>query len=168
MLDLIQIGVLQKAFGIKGDANFYLLDQTEIINSNLDFVFVVSNGSVVPFKLDYIDFEQSQLRFRDFPDPQSLKPLLGSKMYLESKYLNADNELSLKNTEEQKWNDFEVYNTEQIKIGVVLQLISYPSHFNLEIENADKEHVLIPFHQDLIVKIDDMKKTMILDLPEGF
>jgi 16S rRNA processing protein RimM len=51
-------------------------------------------------------------------------------------------------------------------LGPIEAIVDLPEHYLAEITHAEKE-VLIPLHPDLIERIDEGKKTVLMDLPLG-
>ncbi len=51
-------------------------------------------------------------------------------------------------------------------IGVITEILNLPGHFTAQVNYQGKE-ILIPVHENLIVRIDNEKKQVMLNLPLG-
>ena len=51
--------------------------------------------------------------------------------------------------------------------GTVTEIFENPGQWLIKIETEEGKELLIPFHEDLIIKIDRKNKTICMDLPEG-
>jgi len=52
-------------------------------------------------------------------------------------------------------------------LGTIGEIINNPGQDLLKIISPEKKEILIPFHEDFIVRIDKKKKTIVVEIPEG-
>ena len=74
------------------------------------------------------------------------------------------------NEEHDDWNFLTGYSVRGLKEGYVgkLALVNVQSaNTLLHVATADGREVLLPFHPDLIAELDEQKRTLLLDIPDG-
>ena len=54
-----------------------------------------------------------------------------------------------------------------VKVGVVEDYEPIPGNFCLYVRTTSGEQVMIPLHEDFILKVDSQSRTLVLDLPDG-
>jgi 16S rRNA processing protein RimM len=52
-------------------------------------------------------------------------------------------------------------------LGTITGIIKNTGQWLLSIASPSKKEILIPLHNDFIVSIDDPKKTIIMEIPDG-
>ena len=52
-------------------------------------------------------------------------------------------------------------------LGIVTEIIQNPGQWLLNVSSPEGRNMLIPLHEDFIVKIDKVKKILVMDIPEG-
>ena len=52
-------------------------------------------------------------------------------------------------------------------LGVITEVISNPGQLILNVISENNRDMLIPLHEDFIVKVDKRKKILVMDIPEG-
>ena len=62
---------------------------------------------------------------------------------------------------------YEVYTDDNLLLGKIIEVIQNPGQWLLNIASPHKKEILFPFHEDLIILLDDKKKIIVLKLPEG-
>jgi 16S rRNA processing protein RimM len=62
---------------------------------------------------------------------------------------------------------YRILTPQNVILGSVTQLIENPGQLLLSVKTEEGRVILVPFHEDLIVKYDRKKKLIIMDLPEG-
>jgi 16S rRNA processing protein RimM len=62
---------------------------------------------------------------------------------------------------------FDVFDENETKIGVVNGIIQNPRQWLLNILSVNKKEILLPAHEDLILRIDSAKKIITVKIPEG-
>jgi 16S rRNA processing protein RimM len=66
----------------------------------------------------------------------------------------------------EKWIGYEMHDEETGVIGVITEILNLPGHFTAQVNYQGKE-ILIPVHENLIVRIDNEKKQVMFNLPLG-
>ncbi len=62
---------------------------------------------------------------------------------------------------------YSVLTAGKMKIGTIEKVIQNPGQWLLSVVTDTGKTVLIPLHENLVIKIDNEKKLLFMDLPEG-
>jgi len=162
--DLFHVGFISKSHGYSG--YFYL----NFINSfhpttNLEgFVFLFLNGKAVPFYIEHcadLSEKFALIKLEDITSKEQIAVFSGFEVYLEKKlWLEHHHQLEVLPA---FLIGFQLFDSEYKYFGIIVNINSSPAHFLMELDNQ----CLIPLHNDLIINIDERKKIIIMDLPDG-
>ena len=148
-------------------------DGTMTINLEKDFienipemesVFLEIEGKPVPFFISssqYSGGDILKMRFDGYGTYEKVSDLAGCKVFLttgKGKSTHSDNE---------SITGFKVILSDKSTIGIIDEIINNPGQDLLKIISPEKKEILIPFHEDFIVRIDKKKRTITVQLPEG-
>lgn len=131
---------------------------------HMESVFLEIEGRPVPFfisDLDYSGADILKLQFEDY-SADRISEFIGCRVFLTS-----EPKTSNKSREKLSFIGFQVYLSDDELLGEISELIPINDQWLISVDSADKKGILIPFHEDFIVKIDKRKKTIFMDLPEG-
>jgi 16S rRNA processing protein RimM len=165
MTEYFKIGKLVSAFGLKGELilQHNLGKKTSL--KGLQALFVEERrSSFIPWFI------------------QSTRIKSDADLYIKLQDVNT-REAAIKLTQKEVWlteEDFKKFSAKSSPInllgyaiiennkelGTILEVIEQPHQLLCRIEIENKE-VLIPLHEDTIVKTDHKKKQVIVELPEG-
>lgn len=161
----IQLGQLTKTSGFEG-AVLVRLEKNFIDNvPEMESVFVEIDGRPVPFLLEWSEYQGAgtlKLKFDGYDTLRKVDEFKGSRVFL----TRGDGEEPAEN-EPGILSGYSVLNQEEMTVGTVKDVIVNPGQMLLSIESASGSELLIPLHEDLILKIDKRKKIITMDLPEG-
>jgi 16S rRNA processing protein RimM len=165
MTEYFKIGKLVSAFGLKGELilQHNLGKKTSL--KDLQVIFVEERKS------SFIPWFIESTRIKSEED-----------IYLKLQDVNT-REAAIKLAQKEVWlteTDFKKFSAKSSPInllgyaviekdkehGKILEIIEQPHQLLCRIEIETKE-VLIPLHEDTIIKIDHKKKQVIVELPEG-
>jgi 16S rRNA processing protein RimM len=164
--DLIEIGYLSKLHGYKGSLKADM--NVEILDDGLfpEFLWINQMGKPVPFKV--IKFSEHDkhsvvIRFEDIDSESDALRLKGETLYCEEsvydEYFEAPESLDY-------LLEYSVIDSKKGYVGPVTDIMEQTIQPNLVVNYRNHE-VLIPLADELIVKIDEKKKELILNIPEG-
>lgn len=158
--DLIEIGVLRKPHGTKGEIQMSL---TRDFPEDVDYLMLLTDNIPVPFYVEdwrYKSDDTMLLKFEDIESEQAAKRLTGSRVYVEkANYtIMQSDELLLDNL-----IGYTLIERERGRLGIVNDVDESTINSLLLLESG----MVVPVHDDLIVSIDDEKKELIMSLPEG-
>jgi len=156
---IIKVNILNGAVTIKITTPFI-----DNINS-MEFLFVEIDGRPVPFFIAESNFHGNDLlslKLIDYDTANKIKEFKGCRVFLtsgdtiESYSDNYDN-----------LTGFSVVDENEDKIGIVDSIIQNPKQWLLSISSIKGKEILLPIHDDLILRIDDTKRIIIVKIPEG-
>lgn len=170
--DLIKIGRVLKTFGTSGDLRCQLGNGFERILKKDRFVFVKIEGLMVPFFIRKMEYHHKPLvAFADVNTEEQAQQLSSQWMYINPKDY-PDNLFQADAGEVLQFSflqGYQVYIKDKDLSGQVVSVAQYPSQemaFVAMQKLADKE-VMIPLVDEFILEIDEIKKTILFELPEG-
>jgi 16S rRNA processing protein RimM len=161
----ILLGRITKLSGYEGAVTVKLERIFSGKLTNIESVFLEIEGRPVPFfisDLNYSGADILKLKFDGYNSSEKVIEFVGCSVFLTNQ-ASADNK-----TEEMKsLVGFSVLTPDKRKIGIVEEVISNPGQLLLSVISASNKTILIPLHEHFIVKIDNRKKLLIMELPEG-
>ena len=156
---MLAVAKIVKSFGTDGG----LLLSSNVDLETLDFkepVFITFDGLQVPFFI--LDCTpkggKTVVHLNDVHSLEDAEEIVGRTIY-------AD--VELEEDEEIDFTDWSIVDRGR-RIGTCTGLEDIPGNPCLEVcLEPDGSSVLIPLHEDFIVKIDEDSRTLSLDLPDG-
>ncbi len=168
MIQLIEAGKSYKVYGLKGELIIDL--QPEFKKHILDsaVVFFMIEGNAVPF---FIESNRGKdeliVKFKEVDTPEEARLLSNQSILIDDKNIVME---KIKTEEvEDSIHSFVGYQLEDLNTntkGIIKNIEEYPSQLMATIEAGSKEY-MIPIHEDWLVEIDQKKKLIRLQLPEG-
>ena len=160
----ILLGRISKAYGFEG-AVTVKLEKTFIENiPDMESVFLEIEGKPVPFFIEesyYPGADILRLKFTGYNTFEKVNEFTGCKVFLTTGERN-NNEADIKT-----FHNFKICLADNSLIGTIREIIENPGQWLLQIATPDGKELLIPFHEDLIIAIDNRKKIIKMDLPDG-
>jgi 16S rRNA processing protein RimM len=161
----ILLGRITKVSGFEGAVTVKL----ELLFSgklpNMESVFLEIEGRPVPFFISDVDYSGAdilRLKFDGYNSSGKVTEFAGCRVFL-----TAPGTFNNKIEEINGLIGYTIETSENISIGTIKEVIHNPGQLLLNVISGSKKSILIPLHEDLIVKIDDKRKLMIMEIPEG-
>ncbi|PIE85894.1 MAG: hypothetical protein CSA05_03155 [Bacteroidia bacterium] len=162
-----KLGIFTK---IHGKYNELLLKCGIVLDEqmrNQELFLVDIDGGLVPFFVaeDGIRFKTDKdllVQFEDYDDIHELKRLIACDVYLPSDVQIRDEFFAF-----EKYIGFAVEDKNIGKTGILNKIIRYPQNAVLEVASTEGKIFLIPFHRNIIDKIDEEQETIRVNLPKG-
>lgn len=160
------LGTLAKTHGINGSLILRLSGfETQDIKEP-DTVFIEIDGLLVPFFVEsFRDLSSREIiiSFRDIDSADKAAELTDFPLWIPDNCITS----RLKNQlPEAEIIGYQVVDKQLGPAGTVTEMIDIVQNPLLKVFHNDREY-FIPFHQDIVVGIDNVKKTILVDLPEG-
>ncbi|MEI6048141.1 MAG: ribosome maturation factor RimM [Bacteroidota bacterium] len=161
----ILLGRITKVSGYEGAVAVKL---EKIFSENIplmESVFLEIEGRPVPFFISeskYSGADILKLRFEGYDSIEKINEFTGCRVFLTTgapAEKKTDGITSL--------IEYKVLIDDDILLGTIMEVIPNPGQLLLKVLSTKKKEILIPFHEDFIVKIDKKKKTLLMDIPEG-
>lgn len=161
-MELIKIGKVLKTHGYKGHLKvfideFYMHDFEEI-----NAIFI----NQLPYFIQSKDINsdaQAILLLEDIDSKEKAQKIQGKEIFAKEDDLTE----ILDGNEYDEMIGFDILDEKVGNIGKIEKIIEMPFQFLAQVLKENKE-ILIPLHEDLIKKIDTKKKTVEINLPDGF
>ncbi len=128
-------------------------------------VFLEIDGKPVPFFISEIDYpgaETIKIALEDYNNSEKIKHLRGSRVFLTSSEKIEGLTAAIHSIE-----GYDIFSKEKILIGMVKEVIQNPGQSVMVVVSPSKEEILIPLHEDLIIKADRKRKMIIMHIADG-
>ena len=157
---MLRIGKVLKSNGTDGGLILSLFD---ILPEDIDLqepVFIEFDGLPVPFYFESFTPKGSIRALLQISAVRSLKDadeLTGADVYAD--YFEED--------PEEDFTGWTVLSQDGVRVGEVFDFEDIPGNTCLWVKRPDGTEVLLPFHEDLVLAVDESKQTLSLTIPEG-
>jgi len=161
-MKLTEIGLISKAYGFKGEVLF--IPDSDLDLENIHFLFLKIDNKSVPFLLETVKEKNGYfiVKFEDVPDEIQAKKLTGLKVAIESEYLT---DISVDDNFENLVG-YHAHDKKHGDLGTIKSIEEFPDQY-IATCIIDGKEILFPLNDDFILNIDDARKQINLDLPEG-
>ena len=162
--EVIKIGKVTKTHGVSGELSCTFIND---IFGDDDAPYLVADidGIYVPFFIEEYRFKSdvtALIKFEDIDDTDSAKLLLGRELYFPMKYI----------TDSQPMNCGEgiigckIYSDGKL-IGTIEGVDDSTANILFSVVTEGGEELLIPATDDFVEEIDDEKREITMNLPDG-
>ena len=164
--DLHAIGYFSKVHGYKGELTA-ALDTGDIHDyEDLEILFLDIKGTLVPYFVESLEYKTNtaaKVKLEGIDTEEKAKALVKSTIYINRSDMSAPDtdRAALRAIE-----GFRVFDTEHGDIGVVERIEESPNNPLLVILHGKKE-ILLPLNGDFFESIDEEKREVHIDAPEG-
>lgn len=165
--DIFSIGITQKSYGIKGEI-IILFNDSKYADLNTDYYYLRIEGLPVPFFIEdfiYTTEVSARVKFEDLDDELKVSTYSNLEVLVDRSLV--DNITHETNTD--NWFQFIEYtiiDSEDEIIGIIKEVDDSTLNV-LFLVQSDNDEILIPATEDFIIQVDDIKKVIKMDLPEG-
>lgn len=154
---LMPIAQVLKSYGTSGEVLIsFLPTMPDDIDSN-EPVFFILEGLPVPFFIESFQTRgksKALVKFEDIDHIKDSDLLLNQKIYYPSSQSIEDASVNL--------DGYSLYDQNEKLIGVVSHTYDFSNNICIEVEGT-----LFPLHPELIITLDEEKKELVLEIPEG-
>jgi len=164
--DCEKIGFFRKTHGVHGEVVLEFEEHFEYSVEEAERFFVELDGLLVPFFIseDGLRFKSSKsaiVKFDWIDTEKYAKRLIGASVYLFNDEI-VDEPLE----DESLLKGFVLFDEEKGEVGEIEHVDDYSGNVVLTVKYGEEE-LLVPFHPEFVVEIDEEQKHLILKLPEG-
>ena len=161
--DYYKIGHIIKSIGFKGEILVNDYDKKFDHKSNGKFLYLNIDEALIPFKIEKTRAFKNNIRLKleDVNNKNDASRLKEKLVFLKK----SDIIINKEEIEIKKILNFEIIEKEK-KIGKVLDYYEKKIQ-SLIVTEIDNKEVLIPYNNNIIIKIDYKLKKIFVDLPNG-
>lgn len=162
----IQLGKILKVSGNDGFVTVKLERQFVENIPEMESVFIITEGRPVPFFLSetvYNGGETALVKFDCYDSIEKVKEFCGCSLFLTSPAGDAHADKAPAT----QLKGFTVMLPDKGIAGTVTSVIENPAQWLLVVASPAGREILIPFHEDLIRKLNMRTRVIVMDLPEG-
>ena len=160
-----KIGTIITKHGFNGSLILKISGKYSNNLSIVDFLFIEINKKHIPFKLDSIKTFKNKsykIKFNEVNDDAYANQLISKSVFIKSNdYPDLKKETNIYSA----IINFSAFNNEA-KIGEIININEDLPQPVFEI-NYKSKIVMVPIHEDLIIKIDKENKNIFLRIPDG-
>lgn len=160
-----QLGMVLKPHGLKGELYISLDTDYPEDYKEMESVFLLQNGKLVPFFIEYIQLKNKEalVKFEDVENKDAAVNLRGSTLHLP---LTELPELEGNRFYFHEIAGFQIEDSEKGMLGIVKEVFEAGHQDLIGMEYKGKE-VLIPINDDVILNVDRDKALLQVSLPDG-
>lgn len=164
--EVYKIGIFNKPHGVKGEISFTFTDDI-FDRVDCDYLVCLLDGIFVPFFIEEYRFRSDTtalVKLEDIDTAEKARMFTNVDVYFPVKYVDdaeTDNHLS--------WDffvGFRVKDTRHGDLGLITEVDDSTVN-TLFVIDYHGEELLVPAQEYFIVKMDNKKKLMTVELPEG-
>ncbi|MCO5232733.1 MAG: ribosome maturation factor RimM [Chitinophagales bacterium] len=161
---LVQIGSVYKAHGFKGMMKIRVIPEYMDDILHLDAIFIKTPSNTLPYFISSIEDiadDMALLQLEEITSKEEITPIIKCPILAREEDLEGELE---------EWESLVGYHISDKnigEIGEIFEVIEMPHQEIAKVIYQERE-ILIPIHEDLIVEIDEIKKKILMDLPDGF
>jgi 16S rRNA processing protein RimM len=161
----ILLGRITKISGYEGAVTVRLEKRFTENIPEMESVFLEVEGRPVPFFISSSEYNGAgilKLMFEGYESAEKVSEFTGCNVYLTQNIpeTNQADDIS-------GFIGYKVIVRDEIVLGFIKELMSNSGQWLLKIVSPQKKEILIPFHEDFIVSIDQKEKIILMDIPEG-
>ena len=161
----ILLGQITKTIGFEGVVQVRLEKKFIEELPEMESVFVETDGRPVPFFIEWSEYPGSdilRLKFEGYDSSAKVEEFKGNNLFLTTGETETE-----QHSEYHFLKGFSVVDQENTRIGTIVDIIANPGQMILSINSGSGREVLVPLHEDLIMKLDRRKKIISMEIPEG-
>jgi len=163
--EVYKIGLFNKPHGIHGELSFTFTDDI-FDRVDCDYLICLLDGIFVPFFIEEYRFRSDStalVKLEGVDSSERARMFTNIEVYFPVKYAE-DAEPS-----ELTWNFFKGFTMRDIHAGELGEIVDVDDSTvnTLFVVQYVKEELLVPAQKEFIIEIDQMHKTITVNLPEG-
>ena len=158
--DFLEVGSVVKVHGTKGELKFNLTQSFTL----KEWAFLEFRGKPVPFYIDYTKAEFADeiiIKLGGIDTIEQANNLIGKLLLLPSKQVKNS-----KNTDDWDLLGYQMIDQKQGELGTIVEVIEN-TYQSLAMLNFQGRELLVPLVEEIVLEINDTKKEVFVDLPDG-
>lgn len=165
--EVFKIGIFNKPHGVKGEIAFTFTDDI-FDRVECDYLVCLLDGIFVPFFIEEYRFRSDTtalIKLEKIDTAEKARMFTNVEVYFPKKYADEADE----SEDIPTWNYFVGFKVKDVTHGELGEIVAVDDStmnvlFAIEKEG---EEILLPAHEEFIVKLDKKKRLLTVDIPEG-
>ena len=160
----VKIGSLLKPVGTRGEIKTDIPDEFLEDFVNAAHVFILINGSYVPYFIESVrETNQILVKFEDMDDPEEASTVSQKDIFMEEKNITSTEFANQKDKEQLL--DYTIISNRE-NIGTIIAVEIFPQQI-MAVVQKDSKPFYLPLVDQFIVEINEEDKIIYMDLPDG-
>ncbi len=164
--DLHELGYITKLHGYKGELTAFI-DTSDLSNyEEIETVFLEVKGQLIPYFVELYEPKTNntvKIRLEGIDNEALAKTLVKSKIFILKEEISQEDEERI---ELRSIIGFAVIDAKKGEIGTVDEILELSGNPQIQIAFKGKK-ILLPLQSDFITQLDQKKKILYTDAPEG-
>ncbi len=165
--EVFKIGMFNKPHGVKGELSFTFTDDI-FDRVDCDYLICLLDGILVPFFIEEYRFRSDTtalVKLERIDSAERARMFTNIEVYFPKKYADEEEETDDIPT----WNYFVGFRVKDVHHGDLGEIVAVDDStmnvlFAIE---KDGEEILLPAHEEFMVKLEKKKRLLTVDVPEG-
>lgn len=167
-MDYVEIGRIRKPHGLGGEIKGDIDERFWEDVAGIDAFFVEIKGEKTPYFIDYLRGKGTLImKFEDINTKEDASLFTSKPLFLRREDISlSEEEISDTGLEFSYLEGYELHVEELGKVGRIQEVEEYPQQEMARVEEGEKMF-LVPLRDAWILSVDENKKIVVMDLPEG-
>ena len=163
--EVYKIGIINKPHGVKGEVSFTFSDDV-FDRVDCDYLVLLLDGILVPFFIEEYRFKTDNValvKFEDVDTAEKARMFTNVEVYFPVKYMEVSGEGIA------SWDVFDGFRVIDRRYGDLGKIVGVDdSTINvLFVIEKDGNELLLPAHEEFVLKLDKENKVVHVDIPDG-
>lgn len=167
--EVFKIGYIAKHRGLRGEVELVFTDDC-FDTGSAEYLVLDMDGILVPFFWEEYSFKNQDtaiLKFEDIDTEAQARRLVGHSVYYPKVHVaDESGEDGATLSSYRALTGFNVYNAEGCLVGTIAQVDDSSSNILLIIDRTDGNELMLPFHDDFLLRFDLRERLLQLDIPD--
>ncbi len=167
-MELFKIGKTQKPHGLTGEIRVVVEDIFLDELSSFEVLFIKVGAKPIPYFVESLTFGNlPNFKLEDVNTREDARKIGSKDLFVRKSDLSFDPDQVEDNDLHYGFlKGFEINDKSIGKVGTIVEILEFPQQEMAVIELEDKE-IFIPLNDSFILSIDEVKKLVLMELPEG-
>ncbi len=164
MNNYIQIGYTKKTHGVGGELKLVVEEEFIEDFDGAEVLFLKIKGQFTPYFIESVRSPKNPIiKFEEVNTKEAAFNMMHKEVFLRSSDVSEKEEIIVTI---QMYEGFTIIDKNLGEIGTIESVVEFPQQDMAFVTYKEKE-VMIPLNDSIVTQIDEDKKELIVDLPEG-
>lgn len=164
--EVYKIGVINKPHGIHGEMSFTFTDDAFDREDSCDYIVLLLDGIFVPFFIEEYRFRSDStalIKIKGIDTAEKARKFTNTDVYFPVEYSGIEDG---SNVSLDFFKGFRIMDIEAGNLGEITDIDDSTENI-LFVINYNGNELLIPAREEFIVEVDQMHRSLTMNLPEG-